>query len=327
MNTKILLAIASVLLSFGCSDTPEQTMSADVADSVTVYVANDIITMNPEQPRAEAIAVVGEKILAVGSLDSVTSDLAEGTYEVDSRFEGQVLIPGLIEQHLHPLLAALTLSMEVIAIEDWVVPGGVAQGVTDRRGYLERLAAAEAEMPANDDTLFTWGFHHYFHDKLTRQDLDAISSTRPILVWHRSVHEFILNTPAMEKYGISPDVYATFSPSAREQSNYAEGHFWEQGFYPVLYRVLPDLTAPERLKPGLEFVERYLQSAGVTTIAEPGGLVSEELQAALSTVLGDASTPFRSYFIVDGKTIAMQHTDNLIAATEAPLAWGRGKTA
>jgi predicted amidohydrolase YtcJ len=45
-------------------------------------------------------------------------------------------------------------------------------------------------------SLLTWGYHHYFHGELTKADLDGISTTRPIIVWHRSAHEFFLNSVA-----------------------------------------------------------------------------------------------------------------------------------
>ena len=55
--------------------------------------------------------------------------------------------------------------------------------------------------------LISWGFHHYFHGKLTKHDLDKISSIRPIIIIHRSFHEFILNTPAMKLLGINKEAF------------------------------------------------------------------------------------------------------------------------
>jgi predicted amidohydrolase YtcJ len=283
--------------------------------------------MDATGPHADALAVVGDKILAVGSLDEVVAAVDGRKYEVDAAFVDKVIIPGLIDQHVHPLLAALTMSMEIIAIEDWVLPHGTSRKAVDREDYLKRLNEAVAAIEAPDEPLFTWGFHHYFHGKLTRQDLDEISDSRPIIVWHRSVHEFILNTAAMDAFEIAPEFYDTFSESAKSQSNFDEGHFWEQGWYPVLYKLMPVLTEPSRVESGLEFVRDYFHAAGVTLVAEPGGIVSRELQEAQNAVLGNSDMPFRSYFIVDGKSMALSGMDDLVAATEEPLSWGRGKTA
>ena len=283
--------------------------------------------MDPDRPVAEAVAVSGDKIAAVGSVSDLVEALGSSGYNVDTAFEEKVIVPGLIDQHVHPLLAALTMTMEIIAIEDWVLPHGTSRKAVDREDYLARLAEAVAASESPDQPLFTWGFHHYFHGKLTRQDLDEISDSRPIIVWHRSVHEFILNTAAMAAFEITPEFYETFSESAKSQSNFDEGHFWEQGWYPVLYKLMPALTEPSKVQSGLEFVRDYFHAAGVTMVAEPGGIVSRELQEAQNAVLGDADMPFRSYFIVDGKSMAASRMDDLVAATEEPQSWGRGKTA
>jgi len=93
------------------------------------------------------------------------------------------------------------LSEQIIAIDDWDLPGQTSIGVRDRNGYLQRLISAEEKKPP-DMPLISWGYHHYFHGKLSRYDLDKISLTRPIVVIHRSFHEFILNSVAMEILGI-----------------------------------------------------------------------------------------------------------------------------
>ena len=129
-----------------------------------------------------AVAVAGDRILATGSLD-------------------QVIVPGLIAQHDHPLLAGLTMTSEIIAIEDWVLPQGTAKAARNRSDYLQRLQAANDRMRDPNALLLTWGFHQYFHGQLRKADLDAISSTRPIIVWHRSAHEVYLNSAAERKYG------------------------------------------------------------------------------------------------------------------------------
>ena len=73
----------------------------------------------------------------------------------------------------------------------------------DQDACFKRLSEAEAKLTDPDETLLTWGFHHYFHGKLTRADLDKISDPRPITVWHRSCHEFIVNTAALETFGVT----------------------------------------------------------------------------------------------------------------------------
>ena len=88
------------------------------------------------------------------------------------------------------------------------------------------------------------------------------------------------------------------------------------------------MASPRRVQAGLQFVEKYFHSNGITLGSEPGGLLSKPLQDAQNAVLGDAETPFRFYFIVDGKSIATAYPDDQVAtASEQLLSWGQGMTA
>ena len=293
----------------------------------TIYPAKEVLTLDPAKPKAEAVAVVGDRILAVGTLEELKAAAGDQPYKVDDRFARQVIVPGFIAQHDHPFLAALTMESEIISIEDWVLPSGTVKAAKDHDEYHARLIAAEKALPDPAEPLLTWGFHHYFHGKLTRTDLDRISVARPIIVWHRSAHEFIVNTKALERFGVTRDFVAGLPPSAREQSNYDEGHFWEQGLFGVIGKFAPAVAPPERIRAGLEFLVSYLQANGVTLGCEPGGILSKPLQEAENAVLSNRSNPFRFYFIADGKSLVAAHPDTALAETEKLLAWGEGHTA
>lgn len=309
-----------------------QDLSALLADkplpTVTIYKAREIITLDPKRPTAEAVAVVGDRILATGALAELKAVIGDQKFTVDERFADKVIVPGFIGQHDHPLLAGLTMIAEIISIEDWVLPSGKVAAAKNRAEYLKRLAEANAKLESPEAVLLTWGFHHYFHGKLTRSELDMISGRRPIIVWHRSAHEFILNSATMKKFGVTKEWYSTLQGTAREQSNFEEGHYWEQGAFAVMPLIAAAIATPERLRQGLEFVKEYFHANGITRGCEPGGLLSKPLQEAQNSVFSDPSTPFRFYFIADGKSITAAHTDDkVIAETEKLLTWGRGNTA
>ena len=212
--------------------------------SATIYKAKEIVTLDPAKPKAEAVAVVGDRILAVGSLDEMKEAVTGRPYSVDSTFTKKVIVPGLIAQHDHPVLAALTMTAEIIAIEDWVLPSGTVPAARNREQYLKRLAAAEAKLTDPEAVLLTWGYHQYFHGTLTRTDLDNISATRPIIVWHRSAHELYLNSATMRKFGVTKEWYGKLKGSALEQSSFEQGHFWEQGAFAVMPLVRPPSLRP-----------------------------------------------------------------------------------
>jgi hypothetical protein len=297
------------------------------APRVTIYRAKEIITLDPKKPSATAVAVLGERVLAVGSVDELKSAAADKPYVVNETFAGKVITPGLIAQHDHPLLTGLTMVSEIIAIEDWVLPSGVVPAAKNADEYRKRLSDANAKLKDPAELLVTWGYHPLFHGPLTRSDLDRISSARPIIVWHRSAHEFIVNSKALETYGIDAAFVSTFSDGAQKQSNLDEGHFWEGGMFGVIPKLLPAIATPDRLRRGLEFVVQYYHANGVTLGCEPGGLFSKQLQDAQNAVLSRPDTPFRFYFIPDGKSINAAFPDNTIRETEKVLGWGEGMTA
>lgn len=294
--------------------------------TATIYTAKEVVTLNPNKPKATAVAVVGNRILAVGSLEELKAIAGKQPYKVDETFAGKVIIPGLIAQHDHPLLTALSMMSEIIAIEDWVLPSGTVPAANNPEEYYKRLLDANKKLKNPDEILLTWGYHHLFHGKLTRKDLDKISSTRPIIVWHRSCHEFILNSKALELIGVDEAFVSKMPESAKKQSNLKEGHFWEQGMFAVSTKLLPFIATPERLRAGLEFTVKYYHANGITLGCEPGGLYSKQLQEAQNAVLSKPETPFRYYFIPDGKSIYEMFPDTAISETEKTLTWGQGMT-
>jgi predicted amidohydrolase YtcJ len=336
MKSKIAKLATLALISSGllaASGVPAkslQDMAAATASlpPATIYTAKEIVTLDPGKPKAEAVAVVGDRILAVGSLEELTKTIGDQAYTIDRSFADQVVVPGLIAQHDHPLLAALMMTAEIVSIEDWVLPSGTAPAAKDHADYIKRLTEACAKLEDSEALMFTWGFHHYFHGKLTRAELDKISTTRPIIVWHRSCHEFYLNSVALKKFGITKEWYGQLSGSPLEQSNFEEGHFWEQGMFAVLPLIAPVVASPDRLRQGFEVSENYLHANGITLGCEPGGVLSKPLQEAVNAVFSDAATPFRFYFIPDGKSLVGAHPDDqVVPETEKLLTWGHGNTA
>ncbi len=301
------------------------------AERTTVYVAKRIVTMEPGGPEATAVAVTGDRIVAVGSLDEVTRALGGRDYVVDVGFEEKVMLPGFIEHHVHPLLGVLTMALEIIAIEEWSIPGRFSAAALDEAAYAARLREALAAMSVQNsaETLFTWGYHHYFHGKLYRPQLDAIASERPVVVWHRSCHEFILNTAALDKYGIT-EAALQGRGLASEQSSWDDGHFFEKGMEIVVPFIAKDLLSPQRAAQGLRSFKSYLLSKGITTICEPGTQMDRRFQSFWETGLDADDVSFRTYFIADGRALFDKHKeqlDTLVAETESYASWGRGKVA
>ena len=328
-----LFSIASSMLVTTAAKAEEASLqdiakAMQVLPKIAIYQAKEIVTLDPEKPTAQAVAVVGDRILAVGSLDELKAAAGKQPYTMDTTFANQVIVPGFIAQHDHPMLAALTMTSEIIAIEDWVLPEGTSKAAKNRSEYLTRLAEANAKLKDPNEVLLTWGYHQYFHGELKKADLDAISTTRPIIVWHRSGHEFFLNSVAEKKYGVTREWFDKLPDSAKKQADFANAHYWEQGAFAVMPLIASAIASPERVRSGLEFVKTYFHANGVTLGCEPGGIASKAMQDVQNAVLSDSSSPFRYYFIVDGKSITGAYPDNKVAEeSEKLLTWGQGMTA
>ncbi len=320
------------LLISGRSESVEIIKSSDPSGSasspVTVFTAKEIITLDPEKPLAYAVAVQDDRIVATGSLAEVKAVLGDRAFSINPVFQNNVIVPGFIAQHDHPLLAGITMNSEIIAIEDWVLPEKTFPAAKNHTDYLKRLKSAESKMEDPNEMLLSWGYHQYFHGPLKQSELDEVSATRPIVIWHRSAHEFYLNSAAEKRFGVDAEWYATLSDSAKAQSDFENGHYWEQGWFAVGPLLMVEMFSPARIESAMKFVQTYFHTNGVTTGAEPGGLLSKPVQAAQNAVLGQPDSPFRFYFIADGKSItAAYEDDQVIMETEKLLDWGTGMTA
>lgn len=277
------------------------------AQEVVIFPARKVITMEASQKTAEAVAISGKRFIGAGTVSQLTKLAGARPVRIDDSLKDKIIMPGFIDQHLHPVLGALTLATEVIATEDWNLPGHSIKAAYTPEEYMSRLKAAEKNMSNPNEPLVSWGYHKLWHGKMNRQILDQISSTRPIIIWQRSCHEVYLNTAALKLLDISAqDVLG--KGTASQMVNYPEGHFWEQGFMStkVLPSFLKVVATPARLTFGLKQMVAYEHANGVTAYNEPGAIVTPEMWKLYEQILGAKDTPMYSTFLADGRGIVDQ---------------------
>lgn len=240
-------------------------------DDVTVFEAAKILTQEPSQPSARFVAVANGAILSVA--DSL-AELAPWTRgrktTVDRRFAGQVLTPGFIDPHIHPMQAAVMLNIPFIAPDDWKLPSGVSPGVRTPDGYRERLSKALGA--STSSPFITWGYHELFHGRIRRADLDALSPGRPLVLWQRSFHEVIVNTAMLKAWGLddaSAFVAALKAGGADPaHASLAEGQFTETALQVALAKLRPVIMTPAKLQGGLAAMQSMMLRSGVTTVSD-----------------------------------------------------------
>ncbi len=180
---------AAVPLGFAACTPAGEVRSLGKAD--TIVTGGKLLTMNPEQPRAEAMAISGHHILAVGSNDDIRNLAGPKTKVVDAA--GLTITPGFIDAHSHPLLAkeAIGANVNLPRIAD----------------VKEALARKAAETPPGHWVRGVMYDDTKFEDErpLNRIDIDEAVSSHPVYVAHRGGHTAVVNSRAFEVAGITID--------------------------------------------------------------------------------------------------------------------------
>ncbi|MCR9095577.1 MAG: amidohydrolase [bacterium] len=267
-------------------------------EDVTVFVAKQIVTMEPGQPEATAVAVDGEtgRIIDVGSLDTMAPWLEDVPHTIDRQFRKQVLLPGFVDPHVHPFLAGKLLTVDIAAPEAWNLPSGRVESVTNREDFVARLKTLSAAWPHDDVPQIVWGWHRLWHGDFGRDDLDAIAPDKPLLLWHRSYHEIVANSKAMAMIPIPDEALERFG----NQIDLERGHFAEMGMGVANMAIAPITETPEKIEQGLETFRVLMQRGGLTTAADmvAGSTIGIDVEWDASKAhLQGEDVPFRTLFI------------------------------
>ena len=276
------------------------TIASAQDDKLTVYVAKKIITMDSTNPVGTAVAVRGKRIVAVGSMADLGPWLEEYPHEIDLRFSDKVLMPGLIDPHLHPMLGAIQLQVDWLTPESWRLHDAEVEGITTPEDFRTRLTELIEENADGTNLYIIWGWSEPYHGPLSKADLDEIAPDKPVMMLQRSVHEIVLNTRALEMLELTEDV-VTSHPQA-DQVDWERAHFIEGGMFDIaLPRLAASLFAPEFIDPGFTRNLDYLRSRGVTTAGDmaTGGINWELELAALQRNIVDKAVPLRVVLVPD----------------------------
>jgi len=272
-------------------------------EGVTIFIAKEIVTMSPVVKSATAVAVRNGVIIDVGDKKKLLDRFKESEgLVVDETFAKKVVTPGLIDPHLHFWLFALVSNAQFITPADWLLPWGDVKGVVGGDAYMKRLKDYEASLKDPEELLFTWGYHEAFHGKLNRKMLDEVSSTRPIIVWQRSVHEFYFNTKALEMLDQKESDWQGKGESS-EMANWEEGHVWEKGLYLVMEKLLPLIGSEDKFERGLKRTRDYVHAGGITAASDPGVQLPESMILQMISVLESDLLPFDYYLVPAGNTL------------------------
>lgn len=243
---------------------------ARAADGAEVIFRGGKVLPMPGVAPAQALAISGGKILAVGREDEVVGLKSASTKIVD--LGGRVLMPGFVDPHNHSILSAVIL--ELLTDVGYTTYPTRAKLIEALRAMAARTPASEWVAVSNFDNLLQGG-------GLTCTELDAISTDRPIFVWYTNGHDACVNSLALKMAGIPEDVGVLPGGGhfGRSPDGKLDGQVFEEpALFKFLPLVLPRITVAIAGK-ALESFMRKAAATGNTTLHEPGTMKSEWIAA------------------------------------------------
>lgn len=222
----------------------------------------DVRTMDPRNPRADAVAITGDRITAVGASADLAASAGPHTEQVSAH--GNTLLPGIIDAHNHVRLGATT-------------PAVSLTGATSMDEIRARIAAhldihPDVEWIEGDG----WNYAAVPGGRPTAAMIDEVCAGRPAWLFSYDVHTVWLNTAALQRFGVTGA--GDTVPFGTLEFD-ADGHptgwvhdFAVKGIHPrgqrVLARIVPGYHPDaqyRRLVRNLRDAARF----GITTIVEP----------------------------------------------------------
>jgi predicted amidohydrolase YtcJ len=246
---KRTLVLISLLLILAVSAS-SQTFSADL-----VVVNANIHTMNAAQKEARSIAVLGNKIVAVGTDAEIKSMIGPKTRVIDAK--GKLVIPGFNDAHVHFLEGGFQLSS--VDLRSAKTP----------QEFVERIKAFAAKLPKGRWILGgKWDHENWAPNNLpTAAMIDAVTPDNPVFIDRLDGHMALANTLAMNLSKVDKNVKDVEGGEiVRDASGNPTGIFKDAAMNYV-GKAIPDFSFEEKLE-GAQAATDYVASVGVTSVQD-----------------------------------------------------------
>jgi predicted amidohydrolase YtcJ len=215
-----------------------------------------IVTVDEDFSIAEAVAITGNRILAVGDNETITAMASEGTELLD--LEGRTVLPGLIDSHIHYLRGTNYAAYELRI-----------HGIRSRQKVLDMITERAEEIGPGEWIFIIGGWNEQqFEDKpggFTGEELDAAAPNNPVYI-QKTYSSFYMNTPAIEIIGPAVGDYYK-GGSAIHVDNRTGRFVMAEGM-----KYFPFAVDLEGRMKEVEAFNDYLLSMGTTTAYDLGYL-------------------------------------------------------
>jgi len=246
MKTILLIIL---LLSF-CSAIYSQKLTADL-----VIINANVRTMDKSNPKAEAFAVWGNKIVAVGSNVEIKQLSGANTKTIDA--QGKLVLPGFNDAHVHFLDGGAGLSS--VDLRDAKTP----------EEFVVRIKFFAAKLPKGRWILNgNWDHENSTPNNLpTAAIIDAVTPDNPVFINRLDGHMALTNSLAMKLAGVDK---TTKTPEGGEIVRDANGNptgILKDAAMNYIYKVVPAFSFAEKTE-YLQAATDYAASLGVTSVQD-----------------------------------------------------------
>jgi predicted amidohydrolase YtcJ len=230
------------------------------ADTRELLITGQVVTMDPSNPRAEAVILAGSRIAFVGSRDEARA-LAPSARVIDAG--NSTVLPAFHDAHVHALHGGLSK---------------LRCGLHDVHGRDEYLRLIKSYAEANPEREWIlgsgWAMDSFPGGNPSRSDLDAIVPDRPVMLESRDVHSLWVNSKALEVAGITAETADPASGVIVRDSSGEPGGTLHEDAMDLVYSVVPETSAEENAQ-ALMIAQAEMHSLGIVSFQD--AMVDREL--------------------------------------------------
>jgi len=277
---KWLFFIPMVLLlglSFSCQP-PSKNEMADL-----VFLNGVLWTVNPNQPKAEALAIKGNRILKVGSLSEMERVTGDSTKVIN--LEGAFVLPGFTDSHTHFLDGGFSLSN--VQLREAKTPDDFVSRIEDK---VQELGEGAWILNGN------WDHQQFDPPELPKKEwIDPVTPNNPVCVNRHDGHMVLVNSVTLKIAGISKDTPAPNGGEILRDPRTGETTgILKDAAMDLVTEHIPEPTLEEKMG-AVEVALKHANSFGVTSIHDMSNTSNFEVYREL---LGQKKLTARLYVYI-----------------------------